>query len=667
MFFPKAMTEVELIVPAKDLVAVTKALGSRGNFQQIDSTYLGLENLGPSTWQDTSARYSALERRIQVLAQNLNLSEEYSGSAKTEADADINAMQAGVDRIEASVKDAVDQMSAEKKKLEQLESQLQQLQPIADLDYEIGALRKSKYMYSIAGVMPADQVSRLETSLARVPYTFFKLRDDAKKPLVWLLGPRSNSDVMDRAARSSFLTPLALPDEFDGTPAQVVKQLSAAIDASKKKIAELNGELAKLANTHKKDLYELLRDVHANRVMADAITRFGQLRHTYIVVGWTPASDVDSLRQRLRDVSKEILIEAVPAQRAGEHSSAPVALNNPSYFKPFEFLVNTFARPRYNELDPTFLIGITFPLLYGIMFADLGQGLILALVGFWFRDKILLFLPGKTVIACGISGAIFGLLFGSVFGFEDKIPHQLVLFHPIHSILGVLFLAMGLGAILLNLAMLLNLFGALRNRNWGQFLFDSNGLFGWLLYVSFLVFFLQVLSGVFVGKELFDGVFFPRIVFPTIVTCLAKLFTVLGLLLAVIFSHPLKHWMEGHPFAIEGGGMVFAIQSGAEVFEKFISMFSNTLSYVRVGAFAIVHAGFMVAVFVVARLVGGGEESGFGYWAIVVVGNLGVLLLEAFIVGIQTLRLHFYEFFTKFFNGGGAAFEPLALVKAQEN
>src|SRR6185436_9172563 len=217
MFFPKAMTEVELIVPAKDLVAVTKALGSRGNFQQIDSTYLGLESLGASTWQDTSASYSALERRIQVLAQNLNLAEEYFGSPKAGSDADLNTLQAGVERIEASVKDTVDQMSAEKKRLEQLESQLQQLQPIADLDYEIGALRKSKYLYSITGVIQADNLDRLvnNAGLSRVPYTIFKIREDTKKPIVWLLGPRNNADVLERAARSAFLTPLVLPDELN--------------------------------------------------------------------------------------------------------------------------------------------------------------------------------------------------------------------------------------------------------------------------------------------------------------------------------------------------------------------------------------------------------------------------------------------------------------------
>lgn len=666
MFFPKAMTEVELIVPAKDLVAVTKALGSRGNFQQIDSAYLGLENLGPSTWQETAANYSTLERHIQVIAQNLNLSEEYAGSSNSDSPADFDAMQAGMERIEGGVKEAVDQMMAEKKKLEQLESQLQQLQPIADLDYEIGALRNSRYMYSIAGIMPADQVSRLETSLARVPYTFFKLRDDAKKPLVWLLGPRSNSDVMDRAARSSFLTPLTLPDEFDGTPAQVVKQLSTAIDASKQKIAELNRVLAKLADTHKKDLYELWRDVHANRVMADAIARFGQLRHTYIVVGWVPATDVDSLTQQLKKVSKEILVEVIPVGLTGHNSNAPVALNNPGFLGAFEMLVNTYARPRYNELDPTILIAITFPLLYGAMFGDVGHGLVLASLGLLLKSKLIPALRGAAsfgnlVIACGSMGAVFGFLFGSIFGFEEILPHhpffgKFFWMSPIHDVINILLVAIGTGVVLLVFAHLLNLFNAARSKNWGRFFFDSNGLSGLILYLSFLVVMVQVAANLFTGKP----------IFPAGVVAIAEILMLMGIFLATVFSHPLQHWMEDGHFVVEGGWGMFAFQSFFEVLEKFISMLSNTLSYVRVGAFAIVHAGFTGAVFVIANLLSKGENAGFAYWATVVGGNLFVIALEGFIVAIQTMRLHYYEFFSKFFMGGGTEYQPLTLATAEK-
>ena len=476
MFFPKAMTEVELIIPAKDLAAVTKVLGSRGSFQQIDSTYLGLENLGPSSWQETSANYSTLERRILAIMQNLNLSEEYSGPANTETSADLSALQSAVERIETEVRGASDPMSVEKKKLEQLENQLQQLKPISDLDYEIGSLRKSKYLYSIAGVMPADQVSRLETSLARVPYTFFTLRADPKKPLVWLFGPRSNADIIDRAVRSSFLTPLILPEDFTGSPAEGVKQMSQEIEATKQKISELEGELAKLAATHKKELYSLWRDVHVNRVMAEAIARFGQLRHTYIVVGWVPANDVDYLTERLRLASQEILIQVVPQERTSRNQGVPVALSNPGFLGAFEGLTTTYARPRYEEIDPTIIIAFTFPLIFGAMFGDAGQGFLMALFGLLLISKVVPALRGMSsfgwvIAACGASATVFGLLYGSFFGFEEILPHhpffkQFIWIQPLHDPIKILATTIGAGIVLINFALLLNLYNAWRARDW---------------------------------------------------------------------------------------------------------------------------------------------------------------------------------------------------------
>src|SRR5574342_557317 len=157
MFFPEAMTEVELIVPSKDLLAVTKILGKRGVFHQIDSTYLGLENLGPNTWQEKAAAYSTLERRIQVIMQNLNLEERYAGTS-VDTISDLEPLQTAVDRIEADVKQISDQLAAEKKNLEQLESQLHQLEPIAGTNVNVGALRKSNYLHSVLGILPAENV-----------------------------------------------------------------------------------------------------------------------------------------------------------------------------------------------------------------------------------------------------------------------------------------------------------------------------------------------------------------------------------------------------------------------------------------------------------------------------------------------------------------------------
>jgi len=651
MFFPEAMTEVELIVPSKDLLAVTKVLGNQGVFHQIDSTYLGLENLGPNTWQETAASFSTLERRIQVIMQTLNLEEEYSGPSDFDSIADLEPIQSAVDRIEAEVKQTSDQLAAEKKILEQLESQLHQLEPIADTNVDVGALRKSNYLHSVLGIIPAENVSRLETSLSRVPHAFFTLREDPKKPVVWLLGPRSNSDIIDRAVKSAYLNPLTLPEEFAGTPAEITESIRKAIETSKQKISELDRTLARLADAHRKELHKLLWDVHVSRLIADAIARFGQLRHTYVVVGWVPSADLELLTQRLKQASKEILIEAIPIERAGHHSNVPVALRNPGFLSPFELLVNTYARPRYEEIDPTFLIAVTFPLLYGAMFGDVGHGLVLAAIGWLLSKKSSL---GGLLIACGLSGTIFGFIFGSIFGFEEILPHhpffgRFVLIQPMHNILQILGIAIGTGIVLLTLGYLLNLYNAFRARDWGRFFFDSNGLAGLIFHWSFL--------GIF-ASALLPGFPIPTIVF--------VILAVVSVLLCVVFSEPLKHWMEGHYPLIEGSIGIFAVQAAAELLEKVISVFSNTMSYVRVGAFAIVHAGFTGAVFVIARLLSGGQEAGFAYWAVVVFGNLFVIGLEGFIVAIQTMRLHYYEFFSKFFTGGGSPYEPLALATAKE-
>jgi len=173
MLFPKEMSEVELIVPAKDLVAVTKALSGYGVFHQVDSANLGLESLGPNTWQEKAGAYAALERRTQSILQTVGLPEEYPNRPAIDTMVDMDAVRSVVDRIEDEVKGVSEQLSGERKRLELLESQLRQLEPIADVNVEVGALNKSAFMYSILGIVPAANISRLRTSLLRVPHVFF--------------------------------------------------------------------------------------------------------------------------------------------------------------------------------------------------------------------------------------------------------------------------------------------------------------------------------------------------------------------------------------------------------------------------------------------------------------------------------------------------------------
>jgi V/A-type H+/Na+-transporting ATPase subunit I len=664
MFFPREMTEVELIIPSKDIVPVAKVISGHGVFHQVDSTYLGLESLGPNEWQERAGNYSALERRVQTLMQALSLPEEYPTKVEADSIVDLDVLRPAVERIDEQVKGSSEQLSTEKKRLELLESQLRQLEPIADVKVEVGALNKSTYMHSILGVIPAANISRLQSSIGRVPHVFFTLREDSQKPVVWLMGPKSNSDVLDRAAKSAYLNPLSLPDEFSGTPEQITASLKKEIDSAKKKISELEASLGQLAGVHKVELQKLLWDAHISRVMADAIVKFGQLRHTYVVVGWVPTAELERLTTQLKNTSKEVLIETIATSRAGHHSNIPVALNENKWLRPFKELLTTYGRPSYGEFDPTILLAISFPLLYGAMFGDIGQGLVMLLAGFLAHNKIMFKAMqsiGLLFVYCGVSVVFFGFMYGSIFGFEGHYVHDYLGFDlhpvwlsPIHgeNILSVLRVAIDVGIIILFLSYLLSFFNNIRVKDWAHLFFGHTGVVAFLFFICFLS-----LLGGFLGST-------P--IAPQLALMISKLPLPFNILtpvfaLGLMFNGLFRNIAEGHRPFIQGGMGMFIVTSFMDLFEGVISMLSNTLSFVRVGAFAVAHGGLSLAIFALA-----GEEADLGFWITIVLGNIFIIGFEGLIVYIQTMRLHYYEILGKFFHGGGMRFEPLRLKPSQE-
>jgi V/A-type H+-transporting ATPase subunit I len=603
-----------------------------------------------------------LERRVQGMMQTLGLPEMYPTHAEPGTLIDFDTLRAAVDRVDEDVKGTGDQLIGEKKRLDLLESQLRQLEPIAHVNYEVGALRKSSYMHSILGVIEADKVERLETSLGRVPHVFFTLKDDPKKPIVWLLGPRSASDNLDRAAKSAFLNPLSLPEELNGTPEQITVTLKRDAEATRQKIAELEATLSKLAGKYKDELEKLLWEVHISRVIADTIVRFGQLRRTYVVVGWVPTVDLDNLKMRLKQASPEILIEAIPTSRTGHHSGVPVALTKNKWLKPIQDLVVTYGRPSYGEFDPTILVAFTFPILYGAMFGDLGQGLVLMLVGVLAHNKIFmkgLQSLGLLLVYCGFFATIFGYLYGSIFGFEGHLIDEYLHFHfeavwlsPLENILTILGLAIDVGIVILIFSFLLGLFNNIRSRDWAHFWFGHTGIVALCFYICFLT--------------ILNGLLGSTPIAPKIAIAISKLplpFNILTPVFAVgmMFNALFRNMVEGHKPLIEGGIGMFLVTSFMDLFEGTISLLSNTLSFVRVGAFAVAHGGLSLAFFKLA-----GDKPTPGFWITLLIGNIFIIGFEGLIVYIQTMRLHYYEILGKFFHGGGMRFEPLQLNPSAE-
>ncbi|MGA7192239.1 MAG: V-type ATPase 116kDa subunit family protein, partial [Anaerolineales bacterium] len=212
------------------------------------------------------------------------------------------------------------------------------------------------------------------------------------------------------------------------------------------------------------------------------------------------------------------------------------------------------------------------------------------------------------------------------------------------------------GIVLLLFAFLLGIFNNIRSKDWAHLIFGHTGLVALVFYISFLA-----LLGSFLGNTA---------IAPRVAVAISKLplpFTIIALVfgLLVMFSGFFRNLVEGHRPLIEGKGiggfLMFLVQSFMDVFETVISMLSNTLSFVRVGAFAVAHGGLSLAIFSLA-----GTEPNVKFWIVILIGNIIIVGLEGLIVGIQTMRLHYYELFGKFFTGGGMRFEPLKVTPSNE-
>ncbi len=649
MFFPKAMSEIELIVPSRDLLRVMKVVSGHGLFHQVEAGYSGSQAEAGSvnTWQEKSAAYAGLERRLQNLMQILGIGSVPTASAFEDV-TDVEALTPKLESIEEEVKQITDGLAAQKKQVEQLQSDLRLLEPVADVDLDLDKLGETHFVCSMLGVMPADNVSRLQTSLNRIPHLFLTLRKDAKRPVVWLAGTQSNGDILERAARSAYLERLSLPGGYGGKPSAVMASLRGEIEGTQKAIHESEASLSKAAGLHRQELLGMLSDVHASRVLTDAIARFGKLRHTYIVVGWVPTEELTALTKRIKQVSSETLIESVQAKRAGDPGNVPVALQGPKWLRPFQLLVTTYARPRYGELDPTWLIALTFPLLFGAMFGDVGHGALLALLGGLILSRKVKALNslgslGGLIIACGLVSTAFGFLYGSVFGFEDILPALWL--RPGKDPLQILMVAVGAGIILLTLGFLIGIFNLVVSRDWIHLLLGHSGVAGITFYLSLLG----------LAATSFHVLRLPTTIFLVLVVISA---------LVIMFSELLINLFRGERPLVEGGPGTYAIQAPMELLEVLISCVSNSLSYVRVGAFAIAHVVLSSVVFLLATLVS--ASHGAGYWIVVALGTVFIVGYEGLIVGIQAMRLSYYEFFSKFFAGGGMEFEPLSVAATTE-
>ena len=650
MFKAKLMNKVELIIPERDVVPVTEALAASGVFHIVKNQFASIEDTTCPTneWQNWAVTYANLERRILVVMEALGV-DEGPPPENTPHLVSPDVAQRDVEHLEEEAQAPVQELKDEQHRLGELQQYISRLIPISDLDIQLDVLRKTRYALVIVGTMPIANMERLRTSLDPIPFVLVELHRTEHLASVVLFGLQRDSEILNRAARSAYLNPLTPPETYRGTPLETIQALKAGIERTSRHAAEIEAEIERLRGMRIEHLRHLLWRVRASRTLAETIAHYGHLRYTYVVEGWVPAALVLRLQDTIAQVSDHVLIE-VQSPRRQDAGDIPVALDNPRFLNAFQGLVTNYGLPSYDELDPTPIIALTFPLVFGIMFGDVGQGLLIALLGFLLTSKRLPALKsmaglGPIMIASGLAATVFGALYGSMFGFEDVFAPLWI--RPVESVTDILLATIGIGIGMLCLGMLSHIVNTAFARRWGSMIFSSNGITGLIFYLAMLGIvattmghFLPIGSSVFILLALVSGT-------------------------AVALSELLARWIDGERPLVEGGVGTYIVQAAFELFETLLSMLSNTLSYVRMGAFAVAHGALSIVVFILADMVG--STHSLGYWLVVIAGNLFVIGFEGMIVSIQTLRLEYYEFFSKFFSGTGVRHRPFTLITRRED
>ncbi len=543
----------------------------------------------------------------------------------------------------------MEQLSSRKSELaaekESLEQSREKVLHYKDLNYNVKAILSFRFIKFRFGRIAKEYYEKFSAYVYdTIDSIMFKCEES--EHYVWLLYfvPDTLSDKIDAIYASMHFERVFLPDEYEGTPVEAEHVLDARIQAIQKEMDQVDQSICQELKERSHELraaWERLRTYAVNfdvRKMA-ACTKHDS-HNFYILCGWMSQSDAKRFQKEIEKEEDTFVI--LEDDHSNILSTPPTRMKNPKLFKPFEMYVEMYGLPSYNEIDPTILIGLTYSILFGFMFGDAGQGLCLLIGGFllykWKRIRL-----AGIISCCGVFSTIFGILFGSIFGFENLIeaawlrPQEAMTSLPFIGRLNTVFvvaIAIGMGIILL--CMLLNMINSIRSRDTEKLYFDTNGAAGFVFYLAMAAVIVLFMSGRTLPAA----------------AVLAVMFAVP--LLIMFLKEPLTALVEKRAEKLEGGVGMFITQGIFELFEVLLSYFSNTLSFVRVGAFAVSHAAMMQVVLMLA----GAESGGSLNWAVVIGGNLFVCGMEGLIVGIQVLRLEYYELFSRFYRGTGRAFEP---------
>ena len=648
MFLPNKMSKVNILVFSKYVGALTQAIGKSGLLHLTNTS--GDSKFRQLKQMDTGRDVKAIEQQLNrcgVLLEALGIDESTPQPEEVSdlSQGEINDLFGKVDALYRERTAEIGRLVEERAGIQRDSASLslfpfqnlkaESLQNLSQLHLEMGELSEENFLR-------ARQLLQDEALL---------VRSEGNPRQVLVLTSRKKHFAVDDVLDKLDFQREELPALESGSVADKRVALKNHLEELRQRLNEAKRGVLDLSSEYGGLLLAIRRQLHGLLAVRQAQGHFSKARQLFCISGWLPTQELPHL-QRIVDASTEStgVVEALDADSAElteeERADVPILLSPSPLVKPFQMLVANYGLPNYHELDPSLFFGFTFVIMFGYMFGDVGQGAVLALAGAYMRyvkrGAADLKSVGSLFLYCGASAILFGFLYGSVFGSEDILPHLWLSPLATSDIFRLLKTAVCIGVVFLSIALLINIINHFRAKRYVEGTFDKYGVVGVVFYWACLA---AALCAVFTGRV--APWQWGLIVAP----------------LVLLFLHrPVLNLLRHHSIGgKEGSAASVLMESVIEVMETLSGYLSGTVSFVRVGAFAISHAALCFAVYTVMHMFDNMPGSLLVKALVVVLGNLLIIAFEGMVAAIQCIRLEYYEMFSRFFQGGGKEYKPFKL------
>ena len=583
----------------------------------------------------------------------------------------------------------IDERDSINRQLDEYKTLKDTLSVVSSLKIDLSKLTNSKLLYQNMFITKTKDLPEIQRSISNASLFTLKLNDT--NSALFIFGNNDDADKIGKAIRSFDISQITIPNTFSQNPNEAFKHLTTSIKELTTKKKEIDSAILKLSKQNTSKILYLRESSQIVREILETFRKPAGLKNFAIIQGYIPTVMADSFRKlherwitifehKIHDVfhqkEGEEEGEDYEAQQSKENQEPTLFANGP-YFRAFEPITLTQGQPKSNEVDPTLMIAFIFPIFYGLMFADAGQGALLALLGATFRIRGTGNLKkwGTLILASGIAAVFAGLIVGEAFGFHIlEVPGGEFLrslgFIGIlnaadfseETVLTILTFSINIGIIHLVSAFAFAIYKGIKQGKTYEVL--SNRLPVLIMYLAVISLMLAAVGANYKVLEMYTNQnpapFFSNIagdwVTVEIVTKIAFLILMITILLQIIAV----------PLGVKLGKLKVHGSVNEELFMtvievmliRLVELFANTISYTRIGIMLLVHVALMGTVI-------NGVESflSTGNFAVGIVvamlGNFGVMMIEGLLVYIQALRLHLYEWFTKFYDGSGVPFKKL--------